>query len=256
MTEFTLEVEGPHGVFAVFSEDEGAGYFFAYKPDEQSVIAQVRVYVCSDHLRVHENDVRVVWSTDRTKCGVVIWGRMRAILDITNGREVCQPIEDRLSPAITDPEWLRGFDSYLDENEFVRARQRYWKDVVHEYEPSAEPVPQDRSPIQTNFILYANHDDKIFAVFEDDGRSGYMYVYSGVVQTVLRSLHVYDRSAVLNVTPRDVSVIWAIGDAKCGVAIWGKMRGVIDLANGGEGRVWMERRDSPGIGDSRWLEGF
>jgi len=38
--------------------------------------------------------------------------------------------------------------------------------------------------------------------------------------------------------------------------IWGKMRGIIDLASGGEGRVWMENRDTPGIGDQKWLAGF
>jgi hypothetical protein len=28
----TLEAEGPDGLFAVFSEDEGAGYFRVYEP--------------------------------------------------------------------------------------------------------------------------------------------------------------------------------------------------------------------------------
>jgi hypothetical protein len=50
--------------------------------------------------------------------------------------------------------------------------------------------------------------------------------------------------------------MWATGETKCGVAIWGKMRGIIGLSNGGEGRVWMESRDTPGIGDQKWLEGF
>ena len=256
MNDFTLEVEGPTGVFAIFSEDEGAGYFLAYKPETQSVLAQVRVYVRSEDLPVRENDVQVMWSSDRTHCGVAIWGRMRGVLDIASGREVCIPLENRLSPAITDPEWLKAFDNYLDENQFIRARQRYWKEMVKEHEPDAQPLPQDQTPIETNFIVYAAGPNKTFAAFEDYAKTGYLYLYSAAEQTILRFLHVYDRSPRLDVAPEDVQVMWAAGETKCGVAIWDKMRGIIDLASGGEGRVWMETRDTPGIGDQTWLEGF
>jgi hypothetical protein len=87
-------------------------------------------------------------------------------------------------------------------------------------------------------------------------RTKYLYVYSAEEQTVLRFLHVYDSSRKVDVAPGDVEVMWATGGTKCGVAIWGKMRGIIDLAGGGEGRVWLEGRDTPGIGDQKWLEGF
>jgi hypothetical protein len=251
-----MEVEGPTGLFAIFSEDEGAGYFYSYKPEEGTVLAQVRVYVCSEWLTIRENNVNVMWSSDRTKCGVVIFGRMRAVLDIANGRELCLPLEGPKSPAITDPKWLEGFNNYLDWNEFIRARQRYWKETVKENEPNAQPLPEDQTPIQTNFIIYASGPNETFAVFEDDGDSGYLYLYSTGEQTVLRFVHLYDRSPELDVTVEDVRVVWATGETKCGVAIWGKMRGIIDLASGGEGRVWMQRRNTPGIGDQKWLAGF
>jgi hypothetical protein len=256
MSDLMVEVEGPEGLFAIFSEDEGAGYFFAYKPETQTVLAQIRVYACSETLPVRESDIQVMWSSDQTKCGIAIWGRMRGALDVASGREVCMPLENHLSPAITDPEWLKGFDNYLDENQFIRARQRYWKEMVKEHEPGTQPLPEDQTPPQTNFILYASGPNKTFAVFEDDGKSGYLYLYSAAEQTVPRFLHVYDRSPRLDVAPEDVQVMWAAGGTKCGVAIWGKMRGIIDLASGGEGRVWMESRDTPGIGDEKWLEGF
>jgi len=256
MSNLVVEVEGPEGLFAIFSEDEGAGYFFAYKPETQTVLAQIRVYVCSETLPVHESDIQVMWSSDQMKCGVAICGRMRGVLDIASGREVCMPLENHLSPAITDPEWLKGFDNYLDENQFIRARQRYWKEMLKEHEPGAQPLPEDQTPPQTNFILYASGPKKTFAVFEDDGDSGYLFLYSSAEQTVLRFLHVYDRSPRLDVAPADVQVMWAAGGAKCGVAIWGKMRGIIDLVSGGQGRVWMENRDTPGIGDREWLQGF
>jgi hypothetical protein len=101
--------------------------------------------------------------------------------------------------------------------------------------------------------VYTSGPNKTFAVFEDYAETGYLYLYSSAEQTVLRFLHVYDR---LDVAPEDVQVMWAAGETKCGVAIWDKMRGIIDLASGGEGRVWMESRDTPGIGDQKWLEGF
>jgi len=250
-----LELEGPKGVFAVFSEDEGAGYFCAYKPEEDTVVAQVQVYEASAGLAVRETDIRLMWATDRKKCGVAIFGRMRAVLDIENGSELCAPVQDRLSPAAADPKWLEGFDDYLDLDQFIRARQRYWKEMVKEHE-GTEPTPEDRTPVETNFIHYASGPNRTFAVFEDYAETGYLYLYSRPEQTVLRSLHVYDRSKKLDVTPGDVEVMWATGKTKCGVAIWGKMRGIIDLASGQEGRVRMESRDTPGIGDREWLEGF
>lgn len=253
--ELWLEAEGPTGVFAILEEDNGTGYFCAYRPSTRTVLGQVCVYVRSKDVQIDGQDVRVMWSSDQTKCGAAIWGRMRAVLDVANGRELCMPLESRRSPAVTDAEWLEGFE-YLDLDHFVRARQRYWKEIAKEREPGTEPLREDQTPIETNFIRYAGGSNNTFAVFEDDGDSGYLYIYSSAEQTVLRFLHVYDRSQRLEVTPGDVEVVRATGRTKCGVAIWGEMRGIIDLAGGVEGRVWMESRDTPGVGDQKWLEGF
>lgn len=37
---------------------------------------------------------------------------------------------------------------------------------------------------------------------------------------------------------------------------WGKMRGIINVAKGQEAGVWLESRNTPGIGDAEWLKGF
>jgi hypothetical protein len=58
------------------------------------------------------------------------------------------------------------------------------------------------------------------------------------------------------VVPEDVRVVWSQDLQKCGVIIWNQFRGVIDLANDREGRVWLEDRNTPGIGDAMWLDGF
>jgi hypothetical protein len=255
--EMWLEVEGPKGLFAIFEEDKGAGYFSAYSPmTSEPLLGSIQVYKPSEQLQIRKEDVLVMWSSDQTKCGVAIWGKMRAIMDIASRKEIRVPLESRQTPGITDPEWLGGFESYLDQNQFVRARQRYWKEMVKEHGPGTQPLPEDQTPIQTNFILYASGPNKTFAVFEDDGDSGYLYLFSATDQTVLRILHVYDRSPRLTVASENVQVMWAAGKTKCGVVIWGEMRGIIDLAHGKEGRVWMEDRDTPGIDDRDWLQGF
>jgi len=253
---FVGATSGPEGFAGFFDEDGHGGYLYISDQKADRIIKNLRIYESSDALSVQESDVEVLWSTDGTKCGVVIWGKMRGIMDIANGREICVPLENRQTPGITDPEWLKGFDGYLDQNQFIRARQRYWKEMVKEHELGTQPLAEDQTPIQTNFILYTSGPNKTFAVFEDDGKSGYLYLYGSAEQTVLRFLHVYDRSPRLDVAPEDVQVMWAAGETKCGVAIWDKMRGIIDLASGGEGRVWVESRDTPGIGDQKWLDGF
>lgn len=255
---FVAATSGPERLAAFFDEDDHGGYLYISDREANRIVRALRIYDNSEALHVKETDVDVVWSSDGTKCGVMIWGRMRGIINVANEREaeVSVQLKDRASPAITDPDWLKGFDNYMDENQFIRARQRYWKEMVKEHKPDAQPLPEDQTPIQTNFILHASGPNKTSAVFEDDGKTGYLYLYSLIEQTVMRSLHVYDRSLSLDVASEDVQVMWAAKGTKCGVAIWHKMRGIIYLASGGEGRVRMENRDTPGIGDKEWLQGF
>lgn len=257
VTDLTLETEGPDGLFAVFQEDEGAGYFFVYKPEKQGVLAQIRIYETGLKARVRESDVQLMWSSDQTKCGIAVWGQMRGIINVASCEEICVPLEsDRR--GITDPEWLRGFEKdYLDQYFFLRSRQRYWKETVKEQGSRVVRVhPEDETMLETNFIVYAIGLEAHAAVFEDDGETGYLYLYSPKEQTVVRYLHIYDRSKELAVCREDVHVNWSKDGTKCGVAIWSKMRGIIDVASDREGRVWLESRDTPGIGDTQWLKGF
>jgi hypothetical protein len=114
----------------------------------------------------------------------------------------------------------------------------------------------DQESIQPGgFIKEAEGPMGVFCVFEDDGETGYLYIYKpngGIV----RHLHVYDRSILLPIGEQDVRVEWSVDLTKCGVFIWDKMRGIIYLASEREGRVWLENRDTPGIGDLEWLKGF
>jgi hypothetical protein len=50
--------------------------------------------------------------------------------------------------------------------------------------------------------------------------------------------------------------MWSDSGLKCGVVIWGKMRGIIDLTKDLPGRVWLTGINTPGIDDPEWLSGF
>src|SRR5262249_50750240 len=84
-------------------------YLYIYEPDGRGIITHLHVYDRTDKLNIEENDVEIVWSLDGNRCGVVIWGGMRGIIDMSKNKEWRIWLEDRNTPAISDPEWLRGF---------------------------------------------------------------------------------------------------------------------------------------------------
>ena len=107
-----------------------------------------------------------------------------------------------------------------------------------------------------DFLVDCAGPEGLTGVFEDDGETGYLYLYKQESGEILRHLHIYDRSLEVNVKADDVRVLWSNDQKKCGVIVWEKMRGIIDLGDDREGRVWIEDRNTPGIGDSDWLAGF
>ncbi len=108
----------------------------------------------------------------------------------------------------------------------------------------------------SEFMAEAAGPPGLFGVFEDDGETGYLYLYEPGGREVFQHLHIYDRTPNVPVQEKDVRVVWSEDLSKVGVQIWGKMRGIINLATGQEGRVWIEDRNTPGIGDREWLKGF
>ena len=104
--------------------------------------------------------------------------------------------------------------------------------------------------------MEAEGPPRLIGVFEDDGETGYLYLYEPGGREVFRHVHVYDRTSDLPIKPTDISISWSDDLTKCGVMIWDKMRAIIDLPSGREGRVWLENRETPGIDDGEWLRGF
>ena len=109
MTELMLEAQGPDELFAIFSEDEGSGYFYVYKPESQKVLARILIYESGQKLSVRESDVQVMWSSGYKKCGVAMYGKMRGVIDVEKGQDGRVWLESRETPGIGDAEWLSGF---------------------------------------------------------------------------------------------------------------------------------------------------
>lgn len=94
------------------------------------------------------------------------------------------------------------------------------------------------------------------AIFEDDGDTGYLYLYASKTQEIMKHLHLYDHNPQLALSSQDIEVLWSTDESKCSVEIWSEIRGIIDLRRNREGRAWLKDRTTPGIDDQDWLEGF
>ena len=106
------------------------------------------------------------------------------------------------------------------------------------------------------FVSDEEGPEEFAAFFEDDGETGYLYVSDRRRGEVIRHLQIYTNSKMLGVEEGDVRVTWSQDGTKCGVVIWGGMRGIIDMVKNQEGRVLLENRETPPIADRGWLEGF
>ncbi len=106
------------------------------------------------------------------------------------------------------------------------------------------------------FIIAELGPADLAGVFEDDGETGYLYLYEENGRGIISHLHIYSRSSKLNVGEDDVTVVWSAGGRKCGVVIWGGMRGIIDLETHQQMTTDFVSPDSPPISDPEWLSDF
>lgn len=143
------------------------------------------------------------------------------------------------------------------------ARERYWKRTKEEISAGvrentfSEPDSETKSlPLDGDEFITANQSGNRVAFFEHDCLTGYLYVFDLRRNEVTHYLQVYTCAAKLGVRQSDLQVVWSADRAKCGVAIWGEMRGIIDLAKDATGRASMSSRNSPGVNDMDWLSGF
>ncbi len=110
---FVGDTEGPEKYVGFFEDDGETGYLYVSDRRSNEVLRHVQIYNDAKAMNPKEDDISVVWSSDGTKCGVIIFGGMRAIIDIKKGVEGRARMTSASSPPINDLEWLHGFEAYL-----------------------------------------------------------------------------------------------------------------------------------------------
>ncbi|HEX6285643.1 MAG TPA: DUF2251 domain-containing protein [Pyrinomonadaceae bacterium] len=108
----------------------------------------------------------------------------------------------------------------------------------------------------SNFIVDKSGPNGLVGVFEDDGDTGYFYLYDVGGETILGDLQIYNDAKALKFDEHDVEVVWSSDEQKCGVRILNGMRGIIDVKGNMKVNSKLESRDSVPITDPYWLEGF
>jgi hypothetical protein len=80
------------------------------------------------------------------------------------------------------------------------------------------------------FMKESEGPSGLFAVFEDDGETGYLYLYEPEGRGIFQHLHIYNRTSELNIEEQDVQVGWSEDQTTCKAWIRGKLCGTIDLS--------------------------
>ncbi len=106
------------------------------------------------------------------------------------------------------------------------------------------------------FILDDVGSRGLACVFQDDGETGYFYLYDEGGSGVLDDLHIYTRSANLDVAENVVEMLWSRDGNKCGVVIWERMRGIFNIQENTKIAARLESPDTSPITDPEWLKNF
>ena len=108
--QFVVAAPGPQEYMGFFEQDDRTGYLYVLARATKQVVAYVQIYTCAARLKVRASEVRVVWSAEGNKCGVIIREQMRGIIDLAKDRPGHAGFVEPDSPGINDFEWLRGFE--------------------------------------------------------------------------------------------------------------------------------------------------
>ena len=108
MKEFVVEEGNGEDVFCFFEDDGETGYFYLYEPQGEGIIDHLHIYSKPEDLKIREKDVEVIWSGDKTKCALRIWGKVYGIFDITSNYKVGISVRNKNTPPIVDPKLLAG----------------------------------------------------------------------------------------------------------------------------------------------------
>jgi hypothetical protein len=103
------DVEGPPNYIGFFEDTGESGDLYVVNSEKTSVLKHLQVYVDREHkLTLTEDDVKVVWSEDGTKCAVIIFGAIRGVIAMDSDEAVAFPNGN------PPRRWAVGFDSHLE----------------------------------------------------------------------------------------------------------------------------------------------
>jgi len=148
--------------------------------------------------------------------------------------------------------------SELSYEEFVRAREMYWREETGNATKVTVPPGRGTAPGgegSSNFLLYAPGPKGFFAVFEDDDETGWFYLYGAQQKKILKCTHIYNRSNVV-VDEDVVDIGWAADGTACGLAVWGEFRTFLGVWNELEMRKPVMDAEERGIPSCDWPTGF
>lgn len=108
----------------------------------------------------------------------------------------------------------------------------------------------------SKFVVESTCNDGLFGFFEDDGETGYFYLYEPDGVGIVDHLHIYSKSKELHFKKKDVKVVWSRGYDKCGVMILDKLYGIFDVAANQKISISLANRNTPSIMDPVLTDGF
>ena len=108
----------------------------------------------------------------------------------------------------------------------------------------------------SEFIVEKENAGGRCCFFEDDGETGYFYVYRSDGAEILDHLHIYNCSEKIGVEEGDVEVVWSRDGDKCGVKVWGNFYGIFDLDSETKLGCIIENRQTLPLQDTTMLSGF
>ena len=99
--EFIVGEIAESGLIAFFEQDEATGYLYLAEPDYK-IRYHLHIYNRSK-LTVTEDQVRVLWNSDQSRCGVYVAGKLRGVIG-ANGDRYRPPMISLDSQPVLDPQ--------------------------------------------------------------------------------------------------------------------------------------------------------
>jgi hypothetical protein len=96
-------------------------------------------------------------------------------------------------------------------------------------------------------ILEKLRSDGVAAMFHEDAGEGFFFIYNQDGNKVLQQVQLYSRPTVPQIQEDDVDLFWSQNEETAGVAIWGRMRAIVDLRRKEDEVCLLETPDSPTI---------